>query len=283
VVAFGLVAAAAACGKDLRADLDRLTEARLLVADLSVQFVRLTEATDRAVMAGSDETTAASQRAADQAATAIDQDRDRLKADLGALSFAKEAGLLDEFGTRWGQYRAVNRNVLDLARESSNLKAQQLAFGPAQEAADACVTALDRVRPASAANEWRVRALVATASAGVREVQALEGPHIAEPGDARMTVLEGRMAEASKSATGAITSLAGLASPHSAAHVATARQSLARFLDVHAQLLSLSRRNSNVRAVAMSLGQARLLAAACEESLRALGDALAQRTDRATR
>jgi hypothetical protein len=45
----------------------------------------------------------------------------------------------------------------------------------------------------------------------------------------------------------------------------------------------LSRRNSNVRSLAMSLGEKRMLTAACEDSLRALRDALAKRGFTATR
>jgi hypothetical protein len=283
VLALAVTAAATACGKDLRADLDRLTEARLIVADLSVQFAHAASAADRAVMGGPDAATAEAAGEAAQAASAVDRDRDRLKADLDGLGYAPESALLAEFGSRWESYRQVNAAVLDLARDSSNLKAQRLAFGPVQEAADACVAALDRIRPASAANDWRVRALAAGAAARIRELQALEAPHIAASDDARMASLEGRMADASKSAEAAVSSLGGLASPASAADVSAARQALTRLLAAHAEVIGLSRRNSNVHAVAMSLGQARIEAAACEETLRALAEAIARRTVGATR
>jgi hypothetical protein len=45
----------------------------------------------------------------------------------------------------------------------------------------------------------------------------------------------------------------------------------------------LSRRNTNVRSLALSLGQKRMRTAACEDSLRELQDALAKRGFSATR
>ena len=52
---------------------------------------------------------------------------------------------------------------------------------------------------------------------------------------------------------------------------------LDRFLAVNAEIVVLSRRNSNVRSLALSLAQKRVLAAQCEDALRALEDALAKR------
>jgi hypothetical protein len=42
----------------------------------------------------------------------------------------------------------------------------------------------------------------------------------------------------------------------------------------HARIIALSRRNTNLRSLALSLDQKRTIAASCEERLRALRDAL---------
>jgi hypothetical protein len=54
-------------------------------------------------------------------------------------------------------------------------------------------------------------------------------------------------------------------------------------MDLNRQIIALSRRNTNVRSLALALGQKRTLTAACEEDLRALQDALAARDFKATR
>jgi hypothetical protein len=54
-------------------------------------------------------------------------------------------------------------------------------------------------------------------------------------------------------------------------------------MTLHAEILVLSRRNSDVRSLALSLNQKGQLSAACEDRLRALRDALAKRGFTATR
>jgi thioredoxin-like negative regulator of GroEL len=81
----------------------------------------------------------------------------------------------------------LDRLVLDLAVENSNLKAQRLSFGPAQAAADEFRDALEAIPSAVPAKDpWRLKAVIATAVAAVREIQVLQAPHIADPDDAAM-------------------------------------------------------------------------------------------------
>jgi len=52
---------------------------------------------------------------------------------------------------------------------------------------------------------------------------------------------------------------------------------LDKFAGLNSQIVSLSRRNSNVRSLALSLVQKRNLTATCEDNFRALQDALGKR------
>jgi uncharacterized protein YPO0396 len=60
-----------------------------------------------------------------------------------------------------------------------------------------------------------------------------------------------------------------------AADVTAATIALDEFAKINAEILSLSRRNSNVRSLALSLGRKRTVAAICDDHLRQLNDALA--------
>ncbi len=51
---------------------------------------------------------------------------------------------MDEFNGQSAQYGSLDRNILALAVENTNLKAQRLSFGPAREAADAFRDAVAR-------------------------------------------------------------------------------------------------------------------------------------------
>ena len=57
----------------------------------------------------------------------------------------------------------------------------------------------------------------------------------------------------------------------------TARAAYADFQRAHAEVLALSRRNSNVRSLAISLGQKRKVMAQCQEHLNALREAVRMR------
>jgi hypothetical protein len=117
----------------------------------------------------------------------------------------------------------------------------------------------------------------------VREIQVLQAPHIAEADDAAMTRMEKRMATSEAAARRALEKLASLAPRESRPQIIAATAALDRFTGLNAQIVALSRRNSNVRSLALSLGRKRTLTAACEDSLRALRDALAKRGFTATR
>jgi hypothetical protein len=153
-----------------------------------------------------------------------------------------------------------------------------LSFGSAAEAADAFRAALESVAPLDASkNAWQVKALVATAISNVREIQVLQAPHIAEPTDAAMTRLETDMHASEAAARAALEALGPLVQPASRSHLTSATAALDRFMKLNAQITVLSRRNTNVVSLALSLNQKGKLTAACEESLQALRDAVGRR------
>jgi negative regulator of replication initiation len=282
VIAAFLLAAAGCSGRP-DTSLERLTESRRLASDVLVQLARAADATNRAVMADTDDESAASAREAEQAADAIQKDVDALRPMLQALQYTKEAGVLEEFVRRFAQYRELDRGMLALAVENTNLKAQRLSFGPASEAADAFRAALDALTAPAGESGWHARALVASAVEAIREIQVLQAPHIAEANDGAMTKMETRMAASEALARRHMQSLASLLPADAKPRLAAAAAALDRFMTVNAELVALSRRNTNVRSLALALGQKRMLTAACEESAQALQDALATRGFTATR
>ena len=167
--------------------LTQLLDARKLVADLRLQLTKAADASNRAVMAETDTASGAAAREAEEATGAIQRDTQALQPILRDLAYAYEMRLLDEFDRRFTEYRTLDRTILGLAVENTNLKAQQLSFGPAREAADAFRDSLEAVARASK-DAWRVHALVASAVANVREIQVLEAPHIAESDQAECRV-----------------------------------------------------------------------------------------------
>lgn len=170
--------------------------------------------------------------------------------------------------------------MLTLAVESSNVKAQRLSFGEGRAAAEAVVDAVGAVAQGRTPSDARLDAAAARAVLGVREIQALQAPHIAEADDAVMTALETRMRAATVASRSALDVL--LAGQPAETRRATV-VAFDRFLAVNDEIVALSRRNTNVRSLALALGRKRALAAECDDRLRQLDDALAAHEFSATR
>jgi hypothetical protein len=262
---------------DVNVTLERVAEARSLTADLLLQFTRAADAANRAVMADTDETSVTFAKEAQLAADAVQKNIDALKPLLQTLGYAEEQRLLGEFAGRYAEYRELDRRILDLAVENTNLKAQRLAFGPAQDAANAFRDALKAATSAAGKDPWRVEALASTAVLTVREIQVLQAPHIADADEAVMTRMEKQMATSETAARQALDQLRALLPPSSQGELRAATAALDKFMDLNLQIITLSRRNTNVRSLALSLDEKRKVTASCEESLHALQAALAKR------
>jgi hypothetical protein len=260
-----------------------LAEARRLTADLRVQFSKAADASNRAVMADTDAASITFAREADQTKQVIESDRAALTLHLHNLRYANEGRLLEEFAKHFVVYQDLDRRVLDLALENTNLKAQRLSFGPAREAADSFRNFIQNAAPAAPSKDCRVESLAAKAVLAVREIQVLQAPHIAEAEDSAMTRMETEMGALEVTARDALTGLAELVELKARPEVAAASAAFERFKDISRQIVALSRRNSNVRSLALSLREKPALTAACDDSLRALDEALAKEGFTATR
>ncbi len=169
---------AATLGCDVNSALERVSEARHVSADLHVQFTKAADASNRAVMADTDEASVAFAREAEQARRAVQKDAAALTPVLQGLGYSEETGLLADFGKRFAEYEALDRTILQLAVENTNLKAQRLSFGPGQESADAFRDSVEPLAALDQASKWQVKALAANAVAsGARDPGAPGAPH----------------------------------------------------------------------------------------------------------
>ena len=91
------------------------------------------------------------------------------------------------------------------------------------------------------------------------------------------------MATSETAARAALATLRPLVQPASRTRLTTATVALDTFMRFNAQIMALSRRNTNVRSLALSLNEKGTVVGECEDSLRALRDALAKRGFTGTR
>jgi type II secretory pathway component PulM len=157
------------------------------------------------------------------------------------------------------------------------VKAYSLAFGPAAEAVKEMNAALSRLVAAHADSQEeakRVMLLAFGAQTGALRIQTLLPPHIAEESNQKMDALEAQMAKEDKQVRKDLDGLATLPELGGDADVATAVSRYARFTKIKTQILALSRENTNVRSLAISLNQKRKAMLLCQEALIALKQAI---------
>jgi hypothetical protein len=282
-VAIAATAISTGCGRPEMV-LTQVVEVRALSADLLVQLNKATGASDRAVLADTDDASKAAAAEAKEARYAIKQGATALAPLLERLGYADEHHLLDEFNSRFSTYEALDDTILTLAVENTNLKAQRLSFGPEREAADAFRAALETVlRDVPRGQATRAEAIVARAEAEVFEVQAAESRHIAESDEGRMSALEAQMDKAMAAAHAGLKSLEAIAPASTRPSMTGAAAALDKVETSHAEVVRLSRRNTNVQSTALALGRKRTISAGCEQLLTQLSEALATHEFKATR
>ena len=129
----GLLVAALAAGwtsecVNPTATLKRLLVARRLTSDLHVAFTKAADAANRAVMAETDDASSKAAEEARRGRQAVARDIDALHPVLQSLGYSDDVHHLDEFKTRFDEYRRLDDEILPLAVENTNLKAERLSF-----------------------------------------------------------------------------------------------------------------------------------------------------------
>jgi hypothetical protein len=264
--------------------LQQQVQARQLAADLHVQFTKAADAANRAVMADTDEGSTAAAREAEEAAQAVQADVGKLQPIIDSLAYADEKQHLSEFRSRFEEYRKLDAEILPLAVQNTNLKAQHLSFNAGREAVTDFRAALAAAaKAATAGQKCCVDALVQKAGAVLLEIQVIQAQHIPESDDARMTQMEAEMTALDRAARATLADLQKAIPSSAAAQLAAASAALDRFASVNAEIVKLSRQNTNVRSLALSLGRKRTVTAQCDDALRELQYALGRHEFRATR
>ncbi len=105
-------------------------------------------------------------------------------------------------------------------------------------------------------------------------IQTMLPPHIAEATDPRMDELEALMTREDEQVRSDLEGLGALPKLDGNADLAVAASSYARFREIKDQVLALSRANTNVRSLSISLNQKRKVMFVCHEVLSNLQDAI---------
>jgi hypothetical protein len=247
-----------------------------LVNRMQVALSSASEAEKSAVMATTDQE---SQVFADQARSAtaeVELERRELGELLKTGGTQAERELLAQFSQTFAEFQRIDNDLLTLAVKNTNLKAYSLAFGPAADALKEMNTALSRLVAANSKSPdaKKVMLLAFGAEISALRIQTLIAPHIAEENDQKMDNIEALMANEDTQVRNALKDLRLLPNLSGDDSLTKAASLYAQFSGIRTRILALSRENTNVLSLAISLNQKRKVALLCQDALNALRQAI---------
>jgi hypothetical protein len=258
----------------LQSALARAVQKRHLLQTMSRDLLASVEAEKSAVMAESDEDSQAFAQQSMQAAQHVEKTRQELEPLLEDNS--QEASLFREFSACWDKLQGIDREVLALAVQNTNLKALRLSFIPAAEALKRLETALNHLidLAADSPDAVSITRLAAESLAGAFHIHALQAPHIAETRATRMDEIETAMQSFDRQVNDAFQHLQVLVGEPGKPYLQAARTAYQDFHTINTTIVHLSRQNSNIQSYALSLGEKRKRTAQCLQVLAALQETI---------
>jgi hypothetical protein len=249
-----------------------------LITQMRINMASASEAETSAVVAPSDQASAGFAEQARAATASVERARSELAPLISRSSTNNEKDFFAKFSQAFSEFQQVQATLLDLAVKNTNVKAYALAFGPATEALRKLDDALNRLM---AANEGTPDAVAVSTAAirvqiGALRIQTLLSPHIAEAEDKKMDQLEAAMSAEDKTVRDNLDRLAQMDQAKNRTLVDAAKSAYEDFAAIRKNILALSRENTNVRSLAISLDQKRKVTALCQESLDALQQVVQQ-------
>jgi hypothetical protein len=243
-----------------------------MVAKMRLNLASASEAEKSAVLAISDQD---SKTYADQARAATleaEREQNELRELLAAGGTLKESDLLVQFSRVFTDFMRIDSDLLVLATKNTNIKAYGLTFGPAADALKEMDTALSRLVTKSAdfPEARNVTLLACRAQIAALRIQTLLAPHIAEESDRKMDELEAHMTKEDMEVRKDLDGLASIREFHGNPDLEIALSNWARFSEVKERIIALSRENTNIKSLTISLGQKRKVLFLCQDLLSAL-------------
>jgi hypothetical protein len=256
-----------------------------LVSGMRVKLNASVEAEKSAVLADTD---AASLVYADQAlqlSTAVEEARSELGVLIEAEKMGREVDLFREFSACWERFRQIDQELLPLSVLNTNLKAYELSFDSAQKAVNQLEEALNALMNSGVANDksCRITRLAMRTLVAVLKIHALQSPHIAENRQEKMDEIETTMRTQNVLVNESLDALSFLMNPKGKPLIDAANAAYAEFWRINTEVMKLSRQNSNVRSLALSLGQKRNTTVQCQDALEALEKVIQSKVYKATR
>ena len=249
-----------------------------LVHAVRIALAGVSEAQNSAVMSSADEDRRYFVAQAQAASSDLDHNLEDLKNALTAHRNQQQLELLSRVEEALREFDRLDKVLLDLAVQNSNRRAYALAIGPATKALEEMEAVLSRIvtahDDATDENNRQILRLANGARISALHIRVLLLPHIAEEQDQTMDELEAQIAREDRGVVQSLESLSELLKPNDTSDIEKARSLYAEFDKLRGQIITLSRENTNVRSLSLSLNEKRQAMLAVQDSLAALQHAI---------
>ncbi|MCE5334558.1 MAG: hypothetical protein LLG06_08185 [Desulfobacteraceae bacterium] len=257
-----------------------------LLARMRINLLKSADIEKGAVMAETDELSRLLADESIKASDAVEGDRVVLGQLVEEDKIPRETGLLREFDSCWVELRRLDKVILEFSVENTNIKASKLSFGQGRRALERFEKSIEELvskAGVQADREAQFLRLVAEAMIDGFKIQQLMGPHIAAAGDEDMDRMEKEIARLNGLTRQDLQKVEELVPEQNRHTVKEAEAAWIDFEGVTAEVVKLSRKNTNVKSLELSLGQKRKVMAHCDETLASLQSAVRDKTSAATR
>jgi len=245
-----------------------------LVNEMRGSLAAVSEAQNGAVMAGTDKDAQAFVSQARAASTELDREFNELKKAETAYGDQNELNHLEQVSQAMQEFQRLDKQLLDLAVQNTNRKANNLALGPAAKLLQEMDAALSRIAVGQAdstsQNSLQILKLISDTRISALRIQLLLLPHIAEESEQKMDELEAQMASEDQTIRENLKSLRGLLPAEEKSDIAQAESRYDDFDKLRPEIIRLSRENTNVRSVAIAMSEKRKAMLAVQDALAAL-------------
>ncbi len=256
-----------------------------IVSSLRIHLLEAIEAEKNAVLAITDE---ASKKYADEARTTSNKAEDarrNLATIIQQAGTSKERETFAEFNSCWTEFGKLDEEILELATQNSNLKAQKLSSTRFQSEVAVFEKSLrSLIQKDMRHNRPTLISLHSyEALTAVLHLFALHKTHIEESDDKEMDRIELKMKDYLDAAGKALRALRSMPELKGSAELVNAESAYKRIAGINAEVVRLSRLNTNIKSSELSLGKKRLISAKCQEILGALQEEIESHRFKGTR
>jgi hypothetical protein len=256
-----------------------------IVSAMRLSLMKAAEAEKSAVLAVTDEESREFADKARLASAEVEKDRKELAPLIEQDNSTPETSRIAEFDKCWRKFRKVDQLLLDLAVQNTNIRASDLAFTNGAEALrklEAGLTRLIDLDSSEGGNSQIVRLSYQALVAGIK-IHDQYAAHIEAETDEEMDWVEKDIKANEEILNNSLSALARLAKGKESDTVKDAIAADHELEKVTKEIIALSRKNTNIKSIELSLGKKRLVTAQCEDVLGAIQEFIRSKGTRATR